>query len=188
VSDLLELSRLDNKQATMEMDIVDLLSMVRITIRQCQVLADQKNQMIHLGGVTDTCFILANAPRVNQVISNILSNAIKYSPESSTIHVTVESDEEKHRVSIRDEGMGIPKEDLSRIFERFYRVDKARSRAMGGTGLGLAIAKEIMEAHGGSIYATSTPGEGTTMVLQFLREEGNPAGDETLQVQRVRYV
>jgi signal transduction histidine kinase len=188
VSDLLELSRLDNKQTTLELDIVDLLSMVRIAIRQSQVLAEQKNQVIHLSGFSDSCFILANAPRVNQVISNILSNAIKYSPDNSTIHVNVESDEEKHRVSIRDEGMGIPKEDLSRIFERFYRVDKARSRAMGGTGLGLAIAKEIMEVHGGSIHATSTPGEGTTMILQFIREGGTPAGDESLNIQRVQYV
>ncbi|MCL2500447.1 MAG: cell wall metabolism sensor histidine kinase WalK [Defluviitaleaceae bacterium] len=172
VTDLLELSRLDNKQASLELDIVDLLGLIRISIRQCQVLAEQTNQVIQLAGTEDACFILANAPRINQVISNILSNSIKYSPKGSTIHVSVESDENRHQVSIRDEGMGVPEEDLSRIFDRFYRVDKARSRALGGTGLGLAIAKEIMEAHGGTIHAASTPGIGTTMVLRFKREEG----------------
>jgi signal transduction histidine kinase len=192
VTDLLELSRLDNKQATMELDIVDLLGLIRITIRQCQVLAEQKNQKIELSGTRDACFILANAPRINQVISNILSNSIKYSPEGSTVHVQVESDDERHSVSIRDEGMGVPPEDLAHIFDRFYRVDKARSRAMGGTGLGLAIAKEIMEAHGGSIHAASTPGEGTTMTLRFKRGEGaGPEvgeGDAPPVMQRVKYV
>ncbi|MCL2604344.1 MAG: cell wall metabolism sensor histidine kinase WalK [Defluviitaleaceae bacterium] len=194
VTDLLELSRLDNKQTTLELDIVDLLGLIRITIRQCQVLAEQKNQEIKLGGTEEACFILANAPRVNQVISNILSNAIKYSPEGSTVHVVVESDESRHTVSIRDEGMGVPEEDLARIFDRFYRVDKARSRALGGTGLGLAIAKEIMEAHGGAIHASSTPGEGTTMVLRFKREEGgmshegDESGDNSPTFQRVKYV
>jgi len=170
VTDLLELSRLDSKQAALDMDIVDLLGLLRLTIRQCQVLADQKNQNIQFDSTIDSCFTLANATRIGQVINNILSNAVKYSPEGTTIHVTAEIDDRFYVITIRDEGMGVPPESISRIFERFYRVDKARSRAMGGTGLGLAIAKEIMEEHGGGIRAESKPGEGLTMILFFNRE------------------
>jgi signal transduction histidine kinase len=188
VSDLLELSRLDNKQVILELDVVDLLGLIRITIRQCQVLAEQKNQTIVLSGTEDSCFILANAPRINQVIMNIISNSIKYSPEGSTVQVNVESDDRYHRLSISDEGIGVPPESLNRIFDRFYRVDKARARSMGGTGLGLAIAKEIMEAHGGTIRATSTLGKGMTMILQFKREESEAqTNDEPPKMQRVRY-
>jgi len=169
VSDLLELSRLDSARTKLDQDVVDLVGLLRLTIRQSQILAEQKNQTIAFDNPEEACFILANSPRVNQVISNILSNAIKYSPEDTTIHVNVETTDKEHRVFIRDEGPGIPEESLSRIFERFYRVDKGRSRSMGGTGLGLAIAKEIIEEHGGNIYATSTPGEGTTMILRFNR-------------------
>jgi len=188
VSDLLELSRIDSKIKGLELDVVDLLGLIRLTIRQCQVLAEQKNQSIQLSGLEDSCFILANAPRINQVITNVISNSIKYSPEGTTVHVNIEQDESVYRVSIRDEGMGIPPESMQRVFERFYRVDKARSRAMGGTGLGLAIAKEIMEEHGGTITATSTLGKGTTMVLRFKREGVSPQNDAPPEMQRIRYV
>jgi len=104
------------------------------------------------------------------VINNVLSNSIKYTPNDKSIHVNIETDTTHHHITIRDEGIGIPADNMARIFERFYRVDKARSRAMGGTGLGLAIAKEIMEEHGGTIHAQSTPDIGTTMVLSFKRE------------------
>ncbi|MCL2187828.1 MAG: cell wall metabolism sensor histidine kinase WalK [Defluviitaleaceae bacterium] len=189
VTDLLELSRIDAKRGELELDVVDLLGLVRLTLRQCQVLAEQKNQLLWFNDAKDSCFILANATRISQVITNVLSNAIKYSGERTTIHVMISSDEMHHRVSIRDEGMGIPPEDLTHIFERFYRVDKARSRAMGGTGLGLAIAKEIMEEHGGTITATSTVGEGTTMVLKFKRAENeDETSDAPPEMQRVKYV
>ena len=169
VTDLLELSRLDSAHSKLDQDVLDLVGLLRVTIRQSQILAEQKNQKIQFNNPEDACFILGNSPRINQVISNILSNAIKYSPDETTIIVHVETTDTDHLVFVKDEGMGIPEEDISRVFERFYRVDKARARAMGGTGLGLAIAKEIIEEHGGSIYATSSPGEGTTMVLRFNR-------------------
>ena len=100
-------------------------------------------------------------------MNNILSNAIKHSLNQAEIKVSTEEDSEYYIIKVKDTGMGIQKEDLARIFERFYRVDKARSRAMGGTGLGLAIAKEIMESHGGKIIAQSEYGKGTTMILYF---------------------
>jgi len=169
VTDLLELSRLDSARTKLDQDILDLVGLLRVTIRQSKILAEQKNQTVIFEPPEDSCFILANAPRINQVISNILSNSIKYSPDDTTIHVSVETTDTDHRVHIKDEGVGIPEDSLSRIFERFYRVDKGRSRSMGGTGLGLAIAKEIIEEHGGNIYATSTLGSGTTMILRFNR-------------------
>jgi two-component system sensor histidine kinase VicK len=105
-----------------------------------------------------------------QVVTNILTNAIKYSnPAKGEIKISLYKNEEQlqYIVEISDSGMGIPKEDVDRVFERFYRVDKARSREMGGTGLGLAIAKEIMEKHGGKISLTSELGKGTTVKLEF---------------------
>jgi two-component system sensor histidine kinase VicK len=187
VTDLLELSRLDSKSREAEMDVVDLLGLLRLTIRQCQVLAEAKQQTIEYNGTEESCFTLANAQRVNQVLNNVLTNSIKYSPENTTVYVSIETEDTNHRVTIRDEGIGIPQADLQRIFERFYRVDKARSRAMGGTGLGLAIAKEIMEEHGGSIRAESKPGEGTVMVLRFKRESTTPE-ERPPEIQRARYV
>ena len=167
VSDLLELSRIDSKQAALEMDVVDLVALLRLTVRQSQFLAATKQQTIELKAAVTPCFIEANTSRINQVISNILSNAIKYSPENTVIKVYMETTEKNHRIFVTDQGMGIPQESIPRIFERFYRVDKARARAMGGTGLGLAIVKEIMEEHGGSVHLTSQLGEGTTVVLRF---------------------
>ncbi|MCL2708939.1 MAG: cell wall metabolism sensor histidine kinase WalK, partial [Defluviitaleaceae bacterium] len=169
VSDLLELSRLDNKSQSLERDVVDLAGLLRLTIRQSQVIADKKGQLIKFDQPGKPYFIEVNAPRVNQVISNILTNSIKYSPEGTEIEITLEETEKNYRVFIRDNGIGIPKDDLPHVFERFYRVDKARSRQMGGTGLGLAIAKEIMEEHEGRITVTSELGKGTTMVLRFPR-------------------
>ena len=171
VSDLLELSRIDSKQAALEMDVVDLLALLRLTVRQSQFMAASKSQSIEIDADPSPCFVEGNASRINQVISNIISNAIKYSPENTQVHVSLQSVDAQYKISITDQGMGIPQESLARIFERFYRVDKARARAMGGTGLGLAIVKEIMEEHGGSVSATSQVGQGTTMVLMFNKYE-----------------
>lgn len=101
--------------------------------------------------------------KITQVLYNIISNALKYSPEGGTVTYRLRDAWELLEISVSDQGMGIPKENVDKIFERFYRVDKARSRQMGGTGLGLAIAKEMIEAHGGSIWAKSEEGKGTTI-------------------------
>lgn len=168
VRDLLELSRLDNDNPSdMEWELVDLVGLTKSAVKHCAFSAEEKEQQIKFTEPAKPYFIEAAPSRMNQVLINILSNSVKYSPSSSVIEVSMEESERYYRVIINDRGMGIAKEHLSRIFERFYRVDKARSRAMGGTGLGLAIAKEIMEAHGGRITATSEPGSGTVMVLRF---------------------
>jgi len=168
VHDLLELSRLDDDNpADLEREVVDLVGLTKAAVIHCTVSAIDKQQTINFNEPGKPYFIEAAPGRMTQVLINILSNSIKYSPETSEIEVAMEETDRFYRVLIRDHGMGIAKEHLPRIFERFYRVDKARSRAMGGTGLGLAIAKEIMEAHGGRITATSEPGVGTVMVLRF---------------------
>jgi two-component system sensor histidine kinase VicK len=172
ITDLLELSRLDNKQIALEKEVVDLAGLLRFVIRQSQVLALKKRQRINFEPPNKPYFIEANASRINQVLTNIITNSVKYSPEETSIDVNMEATEKYYRIFVRDHGMGIPNEDLPHIFERFYRVDKARSRMMGGTGLGLAIAREIMEEHGGRIYVTSELGAGTTMTLRFKRYKG----------------
>lgn len=166
-TDLLELSHFDNKQLKMEMEEANLISIINNSLRQNTVLAQKKGQKLSFCVDNGDAFICCDPARINQVINNIVSNAIKYSGENTEIKISVEEEADIYKVSISDEGMGIPEEDLDRIFERFYRVDKARSRLMGGTGLGLSIVKEIMEAHGGSVKALRNPDKGTTMILKF---------------------
>ena len=120
------------------------------------------------------CYVTANVPKVyadrdgiERVITNIISNSVKYTKENGKIDVYVGYVHNDAYVKIKDNGIGIPEKDLGRIYERFYRVDKARSRASGGTGLGLSIAKEIIEQNNGSINITSKYGEGTEVVLKI---------------------
>ena len=167
VTDLLELSRLDDDNPTLDREVVDLKGIAKMAVKHCMVSAQEKDISIIYKEPDKPYFIEASPSRMTQVLTNILSNAVKYSPVNTNVELVMEETDRYYRVLIQDHGMGIAKEHLSRIFERFYRVDKARSRAMGGTGLGLAIAKEIMEAHGGRITATSEPGRGTVMVLRF---------------------
>ncbi len=172
VKDLLDLSQLDNKQLKLELTEFDLIKLIHQCIRQNSVLAEKKNQTIKFDDKNAEYMIKADPARINQVITNIISNAVKYSGNGTTIFINAEEADGFYVVKIKDSGIGIPKEDLPNIFERFYRVDKARSRAMGGTGLGLAIAKEIIEAHNGKIFAESKFGVGTTMTLK-LRKIGD---------------
>ena len=108
-------------------------------------------------------FVEIDTDKMTQVIDNIISNALKYSPDGGDVYFGVSVLDKYIKVMISDDGMGIPIENVNRIFDRFYRADRARSRAMGGTGLGLAIAREMIEAHGGEIWAESEEGQGTTI-------------------------
>ena len=108
---------------------------------------------------------MTDRDKLEQVIINIISNAVKYTPEKGKIEVSCEKVYKDAYIKVRDNGIGIPKENLPRIFERFYRVDNARSRETGGTGLGLAIAKQIMTQLGGDISINSTYGEGTEVII-----------------------
>lgn len=165
--DLLDLSRFDTKVNKFDMQRIDLVDLIDGCMRQNVILASNKNQTITFDRPDEPMYIMADAARVNQAITNIISNSVKYSPENATIKISISTTDKNYLVSIADNGIGMPKEALDRIFERFYRVDKARSRQMGGNGLGLAIVKEIMDAHHGSIKVYSEEGKGTTMVLAF---------------------
>lgn len=175
--DLLELSRFDDGRISFHFKKVNLYDIVVGCVKQNIMLANQKNQKLIFEEPQDkNIFIKADAGRINQVLNNIISNAMKYSSENAKIEIFITMTQNDYSVSIKDNGMGIPKEDIPRIFERFYRVDKARSRAMGGNGLGLSIAKEIMTEHNGDIKVYSKVGEGTTMQVIFKKyvENHNP--------------
>ncbi|MDR1209870.1 MAG: cell wall metabolism sensor histidine kinase WalK [Clostridiales bacterium] len=167
VRDLLDLSGFDNDQTRLESKELSLAELIRQSVKRHKLTAEKRSQTIAFEETDDPLTAFADVSRVEQVFGNIISNAVKYSPNGANIDIYAKRRAGFIDVFVRDNGIGIPKGDLGRVFERFYRVDKARSRALGGTGLGLAIAREIMTAHGGTISAESAPGEGTTMILSF---------------------
>lgn len=170
VRDLLQLSRFDNKQVRLNITEIEMNEFLMTTVRQSKIHAEVKHQELTFEPCEHPVIIYGDRDRVGQVVNNIVTNAIKYSLEQAKIRIFITEDEKYYKISVKDTGMGITREDLPRIFERFYRVDKARSRAMGGTGLGLAIAKEIMESHKGRLTAESEYGKGTTMTMWFPKE------------------
>lgn len=170
VQDLLDLSKLDNEQGKLEMTEINLSMLLNECIEKYQIQATKKKQSLIYHPATQPYLIIGDSNRVEQVIKNIVTNAIKYSEEKAIIEIHMNEESKYYRIVIRDTGVGIPEEDIDHIFERFYRVDKARSREMGGTGLGLAIAKEIMDYHGGKIEVESQIGKGTIFHLLFPRQ------------------
>ena len=122
--------------------------------------------------------IIGDRDRLEQVMMNVIGNAIKYTPDGGTIRVNAGAVDSKVWMEVSDNGIGIPKSDWNRIFDRFYRVDKARSRESGGTGLGLSIAREIVQRHGGTIGLTDHQGPGTTVrIVLPIRQDGFPEED-----------
>ena len=174
--DLLELSRFDNNQMELDFKKINLCEVINKSIEQNLITAENKRQKIIFEQKNDFYFVNGDFNRLNQVFCNLISNAIKYSDEKKNISILIEETKKYIRVFVKDNGCGIPKEDINNIFDRFYRVDKARSRAMGGTGLGLSIVKKIIESHGANISVISELNVGTTMILRFNKcnvEENN---------------
>ncbi len=167
VKDLLQLSKLDYQQTEWNESRFDLEEMVEQVVKKLEITAKEKNQTIAIEKLSPLPVFIGDKDRIEQVILNILSNAIKYTPDNGSIKVVMDYVGGNIRIIVEDNGIGIPEDDLPRIFERFYRVDKARSRELGGTGLGLSIAKQIIEAHNGNISISSVQGEGTTVTIQF---------------------
>ena len=168
VQDLLELSRIDNKQIQLEFVAINLKPLLEEVLEAQYIHITKKGHQLKVSyDKSKEYWIEGDLSRIRQILHNILSNAIKYSPEAGILSVAMRNEEDSVIIEIADTGVGIPKEDLERIFERFYRVDKARSRKMGGTGLGLSIAKELMLLHKGDIKIESTLGEGTKASLLF---------------------
>ncbi|MBR6709014.1 MAG: ATP-binding protein, partial [Clostridia bacterium] len=165
VMDLLTLSRLDNHKTKWKIAPFDLKQTLIHICQVMQVEATSHRHSLRLTVPERLPEMNGDAERIEQVLINILSNAVKYTPDGGEIEVTAEHKNGLTAVSIRDNGIGIPAEDIPRLFERFYRVEKARTSEMGGTGLGLAIAKEIIAAHGGSIQVSSEVGKGTLVTI-----------------------
>src|SRR6056297_20409 len=167
VRDLLQLSNFDYEKVTWNKGCHDIADLVRNAIMKMDVTAKSKNMNIVFESDIDKMEGFFDHDRIEQVFLNVLSNAIKYSDESTRVSISLEKADGNAVVSVRDQGIGIPEEDLGRIFDRFYRVDKARSRSLGGTGLGLSISKNIIEGHGGKIEIKSGAGKGTEVVFSF---------------------
>ena len=174
VSDLLQLSRFDYKKTTWNKIYFDICELTKQICEKHKIQAETKNQILDCYVTSNVPMVFADRDGVEQVITNILTNSIKYTPEEGNIKVYVGCVHDDAYIKIIDNGIGIPEKDLPRVFERFYRVDKARSREMGGTGLGLPIAKEIIEANGGSIDMKSEVGKGTEVIIKVpVKEEEN---------------
>lgn len=173
VNDLLQLSKMDSKDYRINLDTIDITKLLNSIIDRYELVSNSEKIYFRRNILDQTTFATVDRDKIIQVFDNILSNAVKYSPEGGKISVTVVEKEKHLKISVSDEGVGIPKENLSHVFDRFYRVDKARSRRLGGTGLGLAIAKQIIIAHGGAIELDSewTVGTTITLTLPYSAEE-----------------
>ncbi len=167
VKDLLLLSSLGHGAAEESFEKIDIAFLTGNIVEKLQHYAKEKNQTLIYEPVNSLPQFFGNSDRIEQVITNIITNAIKYTPQNGNIMVTTMYMFDSITIKIKDTGMGIPEKDLEHIFERFYRVDKARSREMGGTGLGLAIAKEIVESHKGTISIKSKQNEGTEVMIKL---------------------
>ena len=170
ISDLLALSRIDNKSTQLNVEMTNFTAfMTYILNRFGQIKSQETNPGKSYEIIRDypvnSIWVEIDTDKMTQVIDNILNNAIKYSPDGGKITVSMKTTDTQLIVSISYQGLGIPKKDLPLIFDRFYRVDKARSRAQGGTGLGLSIAKEIVKQHNGFIWAKSEYGKGSTFTI-----------------------
>lgn len=170
ISDLLALSRIDNKSTQLDVEMTNFTAfMTYILNRFDQIKSQETNPGKFYEIIRDypvnSIWVEIDTDKMTQVVDNILNNAIKYSPDGGQITVSMKTTDSQLIVSISDQGLGIPKKDLPLIFDRFYRVDKARSRAQGGSGLGLSIAKEIVKQHNGFIWAKSEYGKGSTFTI-----------------------
>ena len=168
VTDLLHLSRIDNATSHLDVELINFTAFITFILNrfdQIRVQDEEKKYELVRDYPITSVWIEIDTDKMTQVIDNILNNAIKYSPDGGKITVTMKTTDDQMILSISDQGLGIPKQDLPRIFDRFYRVDRARSRAQGGTGLGLSIAKEIIKQHNGFIWAKSIYGKGSTFTI-----------------------
>ncbi|WP_172370290.1 cell wall metabolism sensor histidine kinase WalK [Sporosarcina jiandibaonis] len=173
VEDLLKLSRMDSRDYDLHKEWVEFKDFFNFIIDRFEL---SKSQNVNFRRIFPDIelFVEIDTDKMTQVIDNIISNALKYSPDGGEVYFGVSVLDKYIKVMISDDGMGIPFENVNRIFDRFYRADRARSRALGGTGLGLAIAREMIMAHGGEIWAESEEGQGTTIffTLPFELDEG----------------
>ena len=166
VGDLLTLVHIDSHKLRLRREMMVFAETVRESVKRLQPLAKKRGQEISVE-ITDPCEMFADPGKLAQVCYNISENAIKYTPDGGKITVRLRRMGRDAVLDISDTGVGIPEEDLAHVFDRFYRVDKARSRDTGGTGLGLSIVQQIVRLHAGSVTVQSKRGEGTTFTVQL---------------------
>ncbi|OUQ85450.1 cell wall metabolism sensor histidine kinase WalK [Brevibacillus brevis] len=178
VNDLLQLSRFDSQGVRLHCKEADLNRLLHYAADRFSMFSEQQEVQLSLDMPNKLPLVYIDLDAINQVLDNLLSNAIKYTPQGGTVVLMAKENHKQRRVqiSITDTGIGIPSRDLKRIFERFYRVDKARSRGQGGTGLGLAIARELVQAHGADIEITSEWNVGTTVTFWVPFAQGGKTG------------
>jgi signal transduction histidine kinase len=163
VEDLLALSKIESKGFQLRMEELSPSELIEDAVVFVKERAEKKKIAISRDAISPSLAIYGDRDYLEQVLINLLDNAIKYTPEGGRVGISV-NEKDGHEVLflIKDDGIGIPREDLSRVFERFYRVDKGRSQELGGTGLGLSIVKHIVQAHGGTVWAESRLGKGSS--------------------------
>jgi two-component system phosphate regulon sensor histidine kinase PhoR len=170
VEDLLTLSKVESKEFYLKWERLPLSELIDDVLDFVKEGAEKKKISISRSIILSSLEVIGDRIYLEQVFINLLDNAIKYTHETGEISISaLEKEQGEIQVMIKDNGIGIPKEDLSRIFERFYRVDKGRSQELGGTGLGLSIVKHIIQAHGGKVWADSKLGEGSTFYIALPR-------------------
>jgi two-component system, OmpR family, phosphate regulon sensor histidine kinase PhoR len=162
VNELLDLSRMEQYSTHVRDDVVALPPLVEASLGRLQTFADRQGVVLIAQLPPDLPLVRGDEERLDQLLMNLVHNAIKFSSEGGKVTITADEHPDAAVISVRDEGVGIPAVDQDRVFERFYKADRARQRGLGGTGLGLAIARHIAEAHGGRIWLESTEGVGST--------------------------
>ena len=171
LNDILELSTIESGNVNVQSESVPLASVVEDVVNSLSAVAADRNVSLR-NNVDVRVRVFADPRRLVQMLTNLIDNAIKFNREDGTVTITHDVAGERNRIYVSDTGEGIPAQHLARIFERFYRVDRARTRNLGGTGLGLAIVKHLAKAHGGEILVNSRPGEGSEFVIDLPRENG----------------
>jgi signal transduction histidine kinase len=167
VRDLLRLARLDARQETLDAAPCDTRALAEGVVTELASAADARGQQVTISIADRAATLRGDAAKLHDALRNLVANAITYAPERSTISLEANRVDGCVELSVLDQGSGIPPEDLSRVFERFYRVDKSRSRDPGGTGLGLAIVKHLVELHGGTVRVENRPEGGARFVVSL---------------------
>ena len=166
VEDLLMLSKIETRASALKPERLSVAELIKDTLDVIKEPAERKHVSIACEESMGSLFVDGDRNALEQVLINLVENAVKYGRQGGKIMLSaVEKDPGEIQISVKDDGIGIPPEDLPRIFERFYRVDKGRSQELGGTGLGLSIVKHIVQAHGGKVWVESEPGKGSTFYI-----------------------
>lgn len=173
ITDLLELSKIEKQAMPLQITDVNVNEIINNSTQTISKFARDKNITLHLpDDSAEPVHVEADKDRLGQIVLNLVANAVNYTSDNGEIFINVEEHTSKIVIWVRDTGMGIPEESLDRLFERFYRVDQARSRHSGGTGLGLAIVKHLVESHGGNIFVKSVEGVGSTFTVELPKTQG----------------